>query len=154
MKWSNASICIFTAKNCCAKSSTVSPKRPPWVMGALRKQTFLASCISARLSQDQVVLLNHENRHHPTQSLRCDLRVIFGIVSRLMQFLHNLWIGTTLVLIFRCFGLVELQDGHHIQCEGGLTSGIVSPCCQRRGKLICPGRKPQTFPPGGSILWP
>lgn len=45
-----ASICFFTTENCWAKSSTVSPNRPAWEMMALRKCTFSASLILARLS--------------------------------------------------------------------------------------------------------
>ncbi len=71
-----ASVCFCTAKNCRAKSSTVSPNSPGWEMGASRKHSLSKSLISARMA-----LLGHKHGHVEWLSMQNSLANFIAISS-------------------------------------------------------------------------
>ncbi len=121
------------------KVLAVSPNSPAWEMGALRKHALSTSFISARLSE----------RWLP-EGPRCDFRRSKSEVSHHVQLLHQPRVSTTLVHLFECLGLVNLQDSHGVQGRGCLARSTIS---KSDRQLTGFGRKMRTIPPSGSISW-
>lgn len=120
------------------QSSTVSPKRPPCEMGASRKCTLTTSRTSARFSLGAP--LDHQGGHCLAKGLCCDFHHNTGPCTSAC-----INTGSELPLwLCECFGLEDLQGGHHNQGRGGLSSSTVKPY------LTGAGRELRMTPPGCS----
>lgn len=71
-----------------------------------------------------------------------------GKVLRCETFLHHTLVKTTLVQLFKHFGLVDLHVRYNMQ--GG--SGLSSLGCEISRELTSPGWETWVTPPGGSTL--
>ncbi len=56
----------------------------------------------------------------------CDFRRLWSEVSHRAQLLHQPPVGTTLVHLFECLGMVNLQDSHGVQGRGCLARSTIS----------------------------
>ncbi len=138
-----ASVYCCTAENCWAKPSTVSPNSPAWEMGASRKRALSTSFISTRLSQKWRSWTTMVDIAFPR-----DRAVTF--VARRAK---SPRVGTTLVHLFECLGLVNLQDSHGVQGGGCLARSAIS-CGRESGcQLTGLGRETRTVPPSGGVSW-
>ncbi len=120
-----ASVCCCTAENCWAKPSTVSPNSPAWEMGASRKRALSTSFISARLSQRWCSWTTMVDIAFPRD------RAVTFVARRarlvaVRSFCINPRVGTILVHLFECLGLVNLQDSHGVQGKGCLAHSTIS----------------------------
>ncbi len=115
------SVCCCTAEICWAKPSTVSPNSPAWEMGVSRKRALSTSFISARLSQrwrswTTMVDITFQRGRAVTFVARRPKSVA----------VRQPRVGTTLVHLFECLGLVNLQDSHGVQIRGCLARSTIS----------------------------
>ncbi len=92
--------------------------------------------------EPDMALLDHQSGHRLPKGLHRDFRRLEGEVSQ-TQLLHQPRVGTTLVHLFQCLGLVDLQDSHGMQDRGGLACSTVSFGCELKGF----GRETRTIPP-------
>ena len=102
-----ASVCSRAAKNCWARFSTTSPKRPVWDTGI--KELIFVGVPHFNQTQPEMALLDHKRGHRTTQGTRGDLRRSEREVSGGSKFFQNFWIVTTLVQVLQCLSLVHLQ---------------------------------------------
>ncbi len=76
--------------------------------------------------------------HRPTQGACSDFH---REIRRCSQFLHNLWVGTTLVQFLERFGLVDLQERHGMQGGSDFSTSCVSLVRQRGRELTRSGER-------------
>ncbi len=62
-------------------------------------------------------------------------------------------LGTILVHLFECLGLVNLQDSHGVQGKGCLAHSTISFGRERGRQLTDFGRETRTVPPSDGVLW-
>ncbi len=69
------------------------------------------------------------------------------------QLLHQPRVGTTLVHLFECLGLVNLQESHGVQGGGCLARSTISFGRKSGCQLTGLGRETRTVPPSGGVSW-
>ncbi len=115
------------------------------------EKAYFVNILNLFQVEPDMVLLDHQSGLRLPEGLQHDFRHPEGEVSQ-TQLLHQPRVRTTLVHLFQCLDLVDLQNSHGMQGRGSLACSTVSFGCESSHQLTGFGWETRTIPPSGGVL--